>query len=165
MHYMDMALFAVNPLAFVYFSAFVITPLVFYAVFCYKRFVVSEQLETVENFSSESDDYTETIAVVKSRNRILKKSTLCYNVNGREFSIKVPYYIKSNNTHIIYPKNKPNKAILYNCECLKKTVKKYATLANLSIILEFVMIILTILMFILLVKSGGDTGVSSNPSY
>lgn len=163
---MNIALFAVNPLAFVYFSAFVITPLVFYAVFCYKKFVVSEQAETVENFSSKSDDYTETVAVVKSRNRILKKSTLCYNVNGREISIKVPYYIESDSMYVIYPKNTPNKAILYDCERLKKTVKKYATLANLSIILESVMILLTILIFILLVKSGGDnTGVSSNLSY
>ncbi|MBD5159839.1 MAG: hypothetical protein HDT23_06325 [Ruminococcus sp.] len=166
MHYMNMALFSVNPFVFVYSSAFVIIPLVFYAVFCYKRFIVSVQAETVKNFNLESVDYIKTVAVVKSVNRILKKSTLCYNVNGQEFSIKVPYYIKSDSTYVIYPKNKPNKAILYDCEQLKKTVKKYTTLANLSIILEFIMIILTILMFILLVKSGGDnTGVSSIPSY
>ncbi len=158
MHY-NMALFAVNPSVFVYSSAFVIIPLVFYAVFCYKRFIVSVQAETVENFNSESADYIKTVALVKSVNRILKKSTLCYNVNGQDFHIKVPYYIKSDSTHVIYPKNKPNKAILYDCNRLKKKVKKYTALVNLSIILEFIMIILT---FILLVKSIGvdDTGVS-----
>ncbi|MCM1506271.1 MAG: hypothetical protein NC177_03920 [Ruminococcus flavefaciens] len=118
--------------------------LVFYAVFYYKKFIVSVQLETAENFSSESDDYTETVAVVKSKNRILKKSTLCYAIDGQEFSIKVPYYIKSDSTHVIYPKNEQNKAILYDCECLKKTVRKYTALANISIIIAIPFFLITL---------------------
>lgn len=160
-----MNIFAVNPSVFVYFFAFIAIPLIFYAVFCYKEFVVSVQLETAENFSPESENYIKTVAVVKSRNKFFRKSKLCYNVDRKTYFIKVPYYLESDSTNIIYLKDKPNQAILYNCERLKKTVRKCGILANLSIILEFIMIVLTIIMFILLVKSGGDNSVSSSLSY
>lgn len=148
-----MVLSAVNPFVLVYFSAFVVIPIILYAVFCYKKFVVSEQLETVENFNSES--YIKTVAVVKSRNRLFRKSKLCYTVDRQEFSITVPYYLESDST-VIYNKDYPDNAVLYDCELLKKTVRKYSTLANLSIILEFVMIVLTIMMFILIAKGAGS---------
>jgi len=152
---MNMALLSVNPSVLVYFSAFVVIPLILYAVFCYERFVVSEQSETAETLSQKIEIYAQTVAIIKSRNRLFRKSSLQYNVDGQEFSITVPYYIESDSTDIIYLKDEPNKAILYDCERLKKTVKKYTVLANLSLISEFVMIVLTILMFVLLVNSGG----------
>lgn len=125
-----------------------------------------EQCRMIESFNPASEYYGKTTAVVKSKNIITRMSLISYNVNGQEFPVKVPYYLKSRNSDIIYLKTKPQKAIVYDYELVDRTRKKCRILSFILLTIIFIPVLLIILFCIYVSINGlGSDDVSSYSAY
>ncbi len=153
---MNMALFSVDTSGLIFSGRTYIMLFVIYIVFSHISNNIHEKFRIVESFNPASETYGETVAVIKSRNRFFRMSSLHYNVNGQEFSLTVPYYLKSDSASVIYTRAKPNKAILYDYELLHRTMKKYRIISRSSLTIGLLLVMGVILILILIANGGGD---------
>ena len=66
----------------------------------------------IKNFKPDNKDYGKTTAIVKSTDKFLKTSVICYSVGEHEIIVTVPYYIPDETISVIYMKCKYHKVIV-----------------------------------------------------
>ena len=163
---MNMALLGVDFSAVTYPVPVTVLLVAIFIVFHKMSRRIYEQCRMIEAFNLSSEYYGRTTATVKARNIITRMSLISYNVNGQEFSLKVHHYLKSDSTDIIYPKDKPQKAILYDYEIVHRTMKIFRILSLTALTIILIPILL-IICFCIYVSINGleDFAVSSYSAY
>lgn len=147
---MNMVLFGVDFSSATYPVPVTVLLITIFIVFHKMSRKMYEQCRMIEAFNPASEYYEKTTATVKAKNIITRMSLISYNVNGQEFSLKVHHYLKSDSTDIIYPKDKPQNAILYDYELVHRTMKKFRilSLTALTIILIPVLLIICFCIYV-----------------
>ncbi len=155
---MNMALFGVDFSAVTYPVPVTVLLITIFIVFHKMSRRMYEQCRIIEAFNPSSEYYGRATATVKAKNIITRISLIIYNVDGQEFSVKVHHYLKSDSIDIIYPKGKPQKAILYDYELVSRTMKKFRilSLTALSIILIPVLLIICFCIYVSINGLGCD---------
>lgn len=163
---MNMALFGVDFSAVTYPVPVTVLLITIFIVFHKMSRRMYEQCRMIEAFNPSSEYYGQTTATVKSKNIITRMSLISYNVDGKEFSVKVHHYLKSDSTDIIYPKDKPQKAIMYDYELVHRTMKKFRILSLTALTIILIPVLLIICFCIYVSINGlGDFEVSSYSAY